>query len=250
MIKFFENNCLISERQFGFSEGKSADQLSLQLVNKIRHLLTLDESRAVTLAALNIRKAFDCINHDILIDKLISCFNFGGDASAFIKNYLTQRSQAMKINGVISSMENIVTGVPRGSVHGPLLSIAFINDLTELENCFLFADDCLLIAGGKNPSLATAKMENHISNAFNWYQQKLLTMNSSKTNVMTISKDKEMPPNLSFQNQSFKQVDKIKYLGVVLDNNLNFKRHVSKLKPKFSNYYQFWRALRHFGTKA
>ena len=138
----------------------------------------------------------------------------------------------MKINGVISSLKNIVTGVPQSSVLGPLLFISFINDLTELESCYLFSDDYLLIAGGKNPSLATANMENHISNESNWYQQNLLTMNSSKTNVMTISKDIEKPPNLNFQNQSFKQVDKIKYLGVFLDKNLNFKRHGSKMKQK------------------
>ena len=164
----------------------------------------------------------------------------------------------MKINGVISSLRNIVTGVPQGSVLGPLLFISFINDLTELESCYLFSDDYLLIAGGKNPSLATANMENHISNESNWYQQNLLTMNSSKTNVMTISKDIEKPPNLNFQNQSFKQVDKIKYLGVFLDKNLNFKRHVVKCNKNYirllptlkgvENFYH--RALLHFGPKA
>ena len=168
----------------------SGQKLLLQLVNKIRHLLTLDESRAVTLAA-HIKKAFDCINHDILIDKLGSSINFGGDATALVRNYLAQRSEPMKIDGVISLLKNIVTGVPQGSVLGPLLFISFINDLTELESCYLFSDDYLLIAGGKNPSLATANMENHISNESNWYQQNLLTMNSSKTDVMTISKDIE-----------------------------------------------------------
>ena len=93
MREFFENNFLISERQFGFREGTSTDQLLLQLVNKIRHLLTLDESCAVTLAALDIKKAFDCINHDILIDKIGRSFNFGGDATALVRNYLAQRSE-------------------------------------------------------------------------------------------------------------------------------------------------------------
>ena len=233
MREFLESNNLLSCRQFGFRSGTSTDQILLQLVNKIRHLLTLEQSKFVTLAALDIKKAFDCVNHNLLVNKLTHNFNFSQSSASFIENYLTNRSQTMKVNGILSTKREILTGVPQGSVLGPLLFIAFINNLTAFENCYLFADDCLMISSGKDPSVSTLNMENSIALASNWYTANKLVLNASKTDVMTISKSKgTKPPNLNFQGMAFKQSDKIKYLGVTLDKNLNFKPHVKKLKQK------------------
>ena len=232
MREYLENNKLISERQFGFRSGTSTDQILLQLVNKIRHLLTQENSRSVTLSALDIKKAFDCVNHNILLTKMQHLLNFSSSAISFIKNYLTNRVQAMKANGVLSTTKSVFTGVPQGSVLGPLLFIAFINDLAEMNDCYLFADDCLLLTSGPNSWKATANMEQSITSASKWYDQNLLVMNASKTDVMTVSKSKDEAPHLKFQAIAFKQSDKIKYLGVILDKNLNFKPHIKKMKQK------------------
>ena len=158
--------------------------------------------------------------------------NFSSSAISFIKNYLTNRVQAMKANGVLSTTKSVFTGVPQGSVLGPLLFIAFINDLAEMNDCYLFADDCLLLTSGPNSWKATANMEQSITSASKWYDQNLLVMNASKTDVMTVSKSKDEAPHLKFRAIAFKQSDKIKYLGVILDKNLNFKPHIKKMKQK------------------
>ena len=230
---YLEINDLIASRQFGFRSGTSTDQILTQLVNKIRSLMSKPESKFVTLSALDIRKAFDCVNHEILVSKLVANFNFQSDASNLIKNYLFSREQAMKVNGCVSKFSQIKTGVPQGSVLGPLLFIMFINDLMELKNCYLYADDCLLVTSGENPDISTKLMEKSIHQASSWYSENCLVLNSDKTDVMTISNNQNTkPPDLKFNNLTFKQSNKIKYLGVILDNQLNFKPHTSKIKQK------------------
>ena len=155
---YLEINDLIASRQFGFRNGTSTDQILTQLVNKIRSLMSKPESKFVTLSALDIRKAFDCVNHEILVSKLLAKFNFQSNASNLIKNYLFSREQAMKVNGCISKCSQIKTGVPPGAVLGPLLFIMFINDLMELKNCYLYADDCLLVTSGENPDITTKQI--------------------------------------------------------------------------------------------
>ena len=155
-------------RQFGFREGVSTDQIITQLVDKI-HLNTKPESKFVTLAALDIKKAFDCVHHETLLAKLAKKFNFDCSAISLIENYLTNRKQSMRVNGSTSPSQNIATGVPQGSVAGPILFIMFINDLMEIDNSNCFADDCLLLTFADSPEKSAELMENTIKSASAWY---------------------------------------------------------------------------------
>ena len=205
----------------------------MQLVDKTRKLNKHANTRYVTLAALDIKKAFDCVNHELLIEKLDHKFHLHESSCELIRDYLTNRSQCMKANNHISSELPLTTGVPQGSVLGPLLFIAFINDLMNLENCYLFADDCLLLTSGSSPHNCKVEMENKLNAASQWYKQNQLTLNASKTDVMTISSNK-LPdvPDIKFGDLVIKQSDKLKYLGVYLDNRLNMNAHVKRLKQK------------------
>lgn len=230
---YLDTHELLNTRQFGFRNRTSTDQLLLQIVDKIRHLIANKNSRFATLAALDVKKAFDCINHSLLVSKLGKNFSFNDDACSLMNNYLTNRMQAMKINGKLSNRKPVLTGVPQGSVMGPLLFIAFINDLMALDNCFLFADDCLIITHGQNPTESVRAMEKSLNAASTWYDSNLLVLNASKTDIMTISNTKiKSLPNLHFKNLSIKQSPNIKYLGVILDNKLTLKPHIKKLKQK------------------
>ena len=167
-------------------------------------MISKPESKFVTLSALAIRKAFDCVNHKILLTKLSQKFNFHNNAFNLIQNYLVDREQAMKVNGHISDCQKVLTGVPQGSVLGPLLFIMFINDLMRLENCYLFADDCLLVTSGETPIVSTEVMEKSIDQASNWYSENCLVLNSAKTNVMTISNcERHQSSQLKISQQKF-----------------------------------------------
>ena len=233
MRDYIEIHDLITSRQFGFRKGASTEQILLQLVDKIRNLLTMPDSKFVTLAALDIKKAFDCVHHHILENKLHNQFNFGPNAVQLIRDYLSHRTQVMRVNGEISSKSKILTGVPQGSVLGPLLFIIFINDIMQINNTYLFADDCLLLTSGTCPVSSTRQMEMLISSASDWYDQNSLVLNAAKTDIMTIS-SKHIPvlPQLTFKGLSFTQSRKIKYLGVLLDDRLNFKPNIKKIKQK------------------
>ena len=197
----------------------------LQLVDKIKHLRSREESRSVTLAALDIKKAFDCVRHQILTDELKNLFDFDLSASILIQNYLENRQQAMKINDHVSPTCMIYTGVPQGSGLGPLLFIIFINDLMKIKDSFLFADpDCLLLTSNENPSQSCSASE--------WYDENLLVLNADKTDVMTIYHQSTDTPKIRFKSVEFKQSSKIKYVGVLLDVILNFKPQVKKVKQK------------------
>ena len=109
--EYLDCNQLVARRQFSFRSGTSTDPILTQLVNKIRFMLSKQESKFVTLSALDIRKAFDCVNHDILLTKLLLKFNFHQNSQNLIKNYLHGR-----VHGHISDTLSVQTGVPQGSV--------------------------------------------------------------------------------------------------------------------------------------
>ena len=226
---------LIGSRQFGFRSGCSTDQLLFQLTNKFKQLLSKKESKFLSIASLDIKKAFDSVNHNLLLTKLNTFFNFESSATLFIKDYLSNRFQSVKCNNTISQLRPVQAGVPQGSILGPLLFIMFINDIMALNNCYLYADDCLVVYTGHTPEASALKLENSLIDFVSWYKRNLLVLNASKTDLMTIS-NKPLKTNslpmITINESKLKQSDKIKYLGLVLDNKLKFNKSISLLKKK------------------
>ena len=203
------------------------------------------------MAALDIKKAFDCVNHKLLIFKLNTLFNINESATKLFDNYLTNRSQILKCNNLYSSERSVSTGVPQGSVLGPLLFLIFINDITENKNCYLFADDCLIMCSGPDPVTAAHRLEESLAHYSNWYTNNLLTINSGKTNIMTISIKRvklSSLPVIKFNSFDIKQCEKIKYLGFFLDRYLTLKQNLSRTKQKLYPVIQDFHRNRKFIT--
>ena len=110
---------LLNSRQFGFRPSCSTDQLVFQIYSKFKTMLAKPNSRYITISSLDIKKAFDSVNHRLLIHKLHTFFNFQTSASKLLTSYLCNRKQSLKCNTVISKSQSVVTGVPQGSVLGP-----------------------------------------------------------------------------------------------------------------------------------
>ena len=185
---YLELNSLISCNQFGFRERHSTQSLLLQLTNK--WLTTLDSiigEKYVCLTTLDIKKAFDSVDHDLLLYKMCNYFQFNASTTKLMSSYLDKRHQSVKTNGVISTSRSIHAGVPQGSVLGPLLFIMFVNDITRSFPCYLFADDCIIEQSGYTATQAITKTNNLLVGVANWYECNLLKLNTTKTGTMVLS---------------------------------------------------------------
>src|SRR6188768_3865486 len=151
IISFLSKYAIISDNQFGFRPNHSTTTALLSTIDEIYN--SIDDNNFVLGIFLDISKAFDCVNHKILLAKL---FHYGirGQLNKWFESYLHNRSQYTSVNGASSSLDSISSGVPQGSVLGPLLFIIFINDIALLKPIKslikMFADDTNLFISGNN----------------------------------------------------------------------------------------------------
>ena len=145
VYSYLQNHKILFENQFGFRKAHSTDLAALQLIDSIYEYL--DKGKIPFPIFLDLSKAFDTIDHYILLHKL-NHYGFINSSLAWFKSYLTGRSQYVVIDDITSNRSLIITGVPQGSVLGPLLFLIYINDMHKATDKFkyiLFADDTTLI---------------------------------------------------------------------------------------------------------
>ena len=187
---------------------------------------------------LDFSKAFDTVNHDILLDKLCH-FGIRGNALSWFKSYLTGRKQFVTYNGVASSTKVITCGVPQGSILGPLLFLLYINDLYNIWSTsipILYADDTNLFYKGKDIDTLVSYINMELKNISTWLKVNRLSLNIKKTHFMFFRKQRNKKCDLKIQidGSEIDQVERTKFLGVVIDQNLNWKEHVSLISRKVS----------------
>ena len=230
VYSFFNVNNLLSNDQSGFRPGDSAIYQLISITSTIYETFEkYDETRALF---LDISKAFDKVWHDGLIFKL-KCNGISGSLLDFFQNYLQNRYQRVVRNGTVSDWRSINPGVAQGSVLGPLHFLVYINDLTDniSSEMRLFADDSSLSTRVEEVNETHEKLIKDLQTVKNWVYQWKMVFNPDITKqaieiIFSIKKKKPAHPELFFNGVPVSREEHTNHLGVYLDSQLNFSKHI------------------------
>lgn len=239
MVQFLEANNLISRNQHAYRKGHSTITSLAEVTNHVYK--EIDKGLIVGMASLDLSKAFDSISHSHLLQKLTD-IGLGPSTVKWTKSYLANRTQKTKFTSITSETETVTSGVPQGSILGPVLFIIFSNDLitafNEGTHVVSYADDTQLLETGKTPEEVKAKLERTIDIAQNWYQKNSLMSNPSKTEIIIFRTKKGKKHNIKIKVKEegkeveLKPAECIKVLGVHVDENLAFDKHIKHVQGK------------------
>ena len=192
------------------------------------------------------------MDHLILIDKL-NYYGISGDSNNLLKSYLENRAQYVEISNIKSSLKKISCGVPQGSVLGPLLFLLYINDLpncSKIGKFRIFADDTAIFVDVEDPNELPNIIESIMNQVCDWFGANKLTLNLSKSNFVIFrslkNKNKPLPDKITFGNKNIARVANIKYLGVHLDEHLNYTYHINEICKSLRKYFPIFYNIRRY----
>ena len=233
VLSFF-SNIIGYTYQFGFRKSHSTSHAIISLVEKINN--ALDSGKILIGVFLDLKKAFDTVNHKILLDKLF-IYGIRGNILKWFKSYLNERQQYVNFQGTESQMKCVTCGVPQGSIIGPLLFILYINDMDNVsKNIFpiLFADDTMVLIEGNNLDVIITSLNSELDRINTWLKSNKLSLNVTKTHYMVFhrARRKVSHNKLFINNSMVTQVSCSKLLGIILDNKLNWTSHIAYIKKQ------------------
>ena len=239
IYQYLESNDILFKNQFGFRRKKSTTHA---FINQLQYLYNnIDKNNFVFSLFLDFRKAFDSVDHNIMLSKLYF-YGFRGNVHNWFKSYLSNRKQFTSINSHNSDPLKVTHGVPQGSILGPLLFLIFINDLPNVSSLFkflLFADDSTLSTNFSENEipLIKCKINNEMKLLNDWLISNKISINATKTKYIIFSYRVKKELNLgelTIGNTKISETDNIKFLGIFLDSRLKFNIHVNYLSSKIS----------------
>ena len=187
LTSFFTKYDLLSTAQYGFLKGKSTGDALIELLEYV--YMCLNEKEFLIGVSVDLCKAFDTLQHPLLLEKL-ERYGVRGVGLEWIRSYLSGRRQYVFINGVNSSVRHLNIGVPQGSILGPLLFLIYINDLPDMSNQLkpiLFADDTTFLLSDRSFSNLIPKLNSELNLVYDWTIYNRLSVNSNKTSCMLFS---------------------------------------------------------------
>lgn len=241
LITYLESKRLLYEFQFGFRKYYSTSLALIETIDNIKQ--SIDEGNYELGIFIDLTKAFDTVDHNILLYKL-SHYGIRGDTNLFLRSYLCNRKQYTFINGTNSEVNEINCGVPQGSVLGPLLFLIYINDMYRALSAGrvrLFADDtCIFIRDKNFPNLINDARE-RLLEVLHWCNDNKLIINSNKTSFV-VFRGKYTRPYSNIQrivtnDMIIQRAPHAKYLGITFDECLTWKTHIDSLCKSLCKYF-------------
>ena len=248
LYNFLDLCNILYPNQFGFREKHLTNHALISITETIKS--TIDNGRYGCGVFIDLQKAFDTVNHSILLKKL-EHYGIRGTALKWFTSYLVDRQQYVSVNGHCSNYLNITCGVPQGSVLGPLLFLIYINDLpnsTKVLTFYLFADDTNIYFESSDLILLQKTINKHLKRVKKWLDANKLALNLDKTNfVLFHSYQKKVtePVILKFCRKKIQQEKCVKFLGVLLDSALSWKYHLAALAKKLARTSGLFFKTRH-----
>ena len=253
LLCFLERHELLYCYQYGYRKLHSTTLALIELTDSIRRLI--DEKNIVFSLFIDFTKAFDTVDHQILLDKLTH-YGVRGHTNDFFKSYLSNRTQYTAVNGETSSIQKVTCGVPQGSVLGPILFLVYVNDLHRcLGNTMIrmFADDTNLTLFHERSDYLKEMSLTKIKALMKWCECNKLTINWDKTYYIVFhAKNKKIGSYFNEMNVSgntVKRVSCVKYLGIYIDELLTWRDHVSHVHKSLIRYYGIFNHIKNFINK-
>ena len=253
LIKYIDKFQILYKYQYGFRKQHSTEQSLIEFVDNIRS--AIDQKSLTCGIFIDLSKAFDTVDHKILITKL-EHYGIRGIELELFKSYLTNRKQYVQIDNVKSQTRAVTCGVPQGSVLGPLLFLLFINDLpnsSALGNFRIFADDTNVYFHCKNVNEIVPFGKSIMIDLNSWFTANKMTLNTDKT-TFTIFKSKRLtidgiPNEIEFLNTKISRSAQVKFLGITLDENLNWDYHINEISNKLKSLFHVFYNIRDYLSK-
>ncbi len=224
--------------QYGFRPRRSTINVVAEFVYNV--MKSCDKKEYTTSVFLDLSKAFDTINHKTLLSKL-QHYGVRGLALEWFRSYLLNRKQYVTFKDKKSMEMTITCGVPQGSVLGPLLFIIYVNDLPNslvYSKGVLFSDDTTLFCSSPNIRQLFNQVNEDLESLDDWFRANKLSLNLGKTNYMVFDRGKQVNMDnmiLTINDLPIERVSKVKFLGLIINNCLNWNDHIHHVKGKISS---------------
>ena len=243
LFDFICTNNILYDYQFGFRPKHSTQQAIITLIDKITK--SLDNGDIVISLFIDLKKAFDTVDHRILLRKLYA-YGIRGTMLKWIESYLYGRTQYVVFDGQESEIHGVQCGVPKGSILGsilgPLLFILYMNDSCNVSDIFfaiMYADDTSLVVNGKDLNTLIQLLNTALIDLYTWFKANRLSLNTTKTFYMIFHRTriKHMSGaanSIVMDNTILVKTSSLKYLGVIVDHKLNWIEHINYVRNKVS----------------
>lgn len=246
---FLVNNQIFHDEQYGFEKNSNTTAACLSLTDFVTK--NMDEKLYVGCLFLDLQKAFDCVDYEILQFKL-NKLNFNSPQLNFFDSYLTNRKQRVKIGDTLSESKTIVKGVPQGSILGPLLFKIYIDDIARLKLkglIQLYADDAVLKYAERDEESLKASIMHDLPIIEEWLKKNRLLLNVKKTKILLFENRQCTYPNFSYNGTIIEVVKSFNYLGLQIDSRLKWQDHINHVIKKITPYIFILRRLRNIFNK-